>query len=81
MNTNTLSNNLVTGKIAGIVDWLAQKRTSLAASDSSDQLYQEIHQLKKTLSTAPTKPTRAVRDNYDSLEPVTEQQKIMDMAG
>lgn len=78
---NTPSENSVTEKISGIVDWFTRKRKSFTATDSSDALYEEIHQLKKTLSTAPTKPTRAVRSNNESLEPVTEQQKIMDMAG
>jgi hypothetical protein len=79
---NTPSENSVAEKISGIVDWFTQKRRKFTATDSSDALlYEEIHQLKKTLSTAPTKPTRAVRSNNESLEPVTEQQKIMDMAG
>jgi hypothetical protein len=78
---NTPSENLVTEKITGIVDWFTQKRKSFTSTDSSDALYAEIHQLKKTLATAPTKPTRAVRNKNESLEPVTEQQKIMDMAG
>jgi hypothetical protein len=78
---NTPSENPVTEKISGIVDWFTQKRKNFTATDSSDALYEEIDQLKKTLSTAPTKPTRAVRNNNESLEPVTEQQKIMDMAG
>ena len=78
---DTVASISVSERISGIVDWLIQKRTNLTANDSSDKLYQEIHQLKKTLTTAPTKPTRAVRGNNESLEPVTEQQKIMDMAG
>jgi hypothetical protein len=78
---NTPSENSVTEKISGIVDWFAQKRKSFTSTDSSDALYEEIHQLKKTLSVAPTKPTRVVRSKNESLEPVTEQQKIMDMAG
>ena len=80
---NTSSENSVTGRISGIVDWFTQKRKSFSfiATDSADALYEEIDLLKKTLATAPTKPTRAVRSKNESLEPVTEQQKIMDMAG
>ena len=80
---DTSSENSVTERLSGIVGWFAQKRKSFSftATDSSDALYEEIHHLKKALATAPTKPTRAVRTNNESLEPVTEQQKIMDMAG
>lgn len=78
---NTPSENSVTERISGIIDWFTQKRKRFTATDPSDALYEEIHQLKKTFSTAPTKPTRAVRSTNESLEPVTEQQKIMDMAG
>ena len=80
---NISSENFVTERISGIVDWFTQKRKSFrfTTTDSSDALYQEIHHLKKTITTAPTKPTRAVRGKNEPLEPVTEQQKIMDMAG
>jgi hypothetical protein len=80
---NISSENFVTERISGIVDWFTQKRKSFSftTTDSSDALYEEIHHLKKTLTTAPTKPTRAVRSKNEPLEPVTEQQKIMDMAG
>ena len=77
MNTPS---NMITEKISGMVDWLAQKRWDFVAKDTTDALQVEIHQLKKTLSNAPTRPTRAVR-NLKSLEPVTEQQKITDLAG
>ena len=77
MNT---SSNIITEKIHGIVDWLTQKRWQIVSPDTTDALQAEIHQLKRTLSNAPTRPTRAVRQR-ESLEPVTEQQKIMDMAG
>jgi flagellar hook-basal body complex protein FliE len=70
-----------TEKLSDIVDWFTQKRKEPTATDSSDALYEEIDQLKKTLATARTKPTQAVRGRNESLEPVTEQQKIMDMAG
>ena len=74
------SSNPFTERINGIVDWLTRKRWESASPDTADALQAEIHQLKKTLSNAPTRPTRAVRQR-ESLEPVTEQQKIMDMAG
>lgn len=74
---NTSSDKSITEKISGIVDWLTQKRWQTTPPDA---LHTEIHHLKETLSNAPTRPTRAVR-KFESTEPVTEQQKIMDLAG
>jgi len=74
---NSSSNKSITGKISGIVDWLTQKRWQ---ADTPDALHAEIHHLKETLSNAPTRPTRAVR-KFETVESVTEQQKIMDLAG
>ncbi len=68
-------------RLSGIVDWLIQKRQAITSTHSSDALYEEIHHLKKTLSTAPTKPTRVIRNKIETSEPVTEQQKLMDLAG
>ncbi|MBN1219586.1 MAG: hypothetical protein JXM69_11705 [Anaerolineae bacterium] len=76
----SLPSDTITEKISGIVDWLAQKHKHLTSTDGTDALQAEIHQLKRTLSTAPTRPMRPMR-KFESLEPVTEQQKIMDMAG
>ena len=78
MNTNSSSS--ITEKLASMVDWLTQKRGQFVSPPTTDALHTEIDQLKKMLSSAPTRPTRAIRKN-ESLEPVTEQQKILDMAG
>ena len=75
---DTESQNSIAKKLTGFVDWLAQKREQPATE--SDTLHAEIHQLKKALSNAPTRPTRIVRKR-EAVEPVTEQQKIMDLAG
>jgi hypothetical protein len=75
MNTPS---DVFTERIVGIVDWLTQRRWQ----SHPDTLHAEIYQMKKVLSNAPTRPTRAVRQSRnESVEPVTEQQKIMDMAG
>jgi hypothetical protein len=78
MNTQTPYS--IGEKLAGIVNWVTQKRQQFVSTETPDTLYTEIYQLKKTLSNAPTRPTRAVRKS-EPPEPVTEQQKIMDMAG
>ena len=77
---NTESQNPIIEKIAGIVDWLTQKRRELVSPDTADALHTEIYQLQQSLSSAPTRPTRTIRKR-ESMEPVTEQQKIMDLAG
>ena len=66
-------------KMVGFVDWLTNGRWQIVPSERVDELYTEIYQLEKTLAKAPTRPTR-VR-NSKSREPITEQQKIVDLAG
>ncbi len=51
------------------------------ANQTIDSLYPEIRQLEKKLATAPTRPSQVVRGNSRMLEPMTEQQKIMDISG
>jgi hypothetical protein len=51
----------------------------MVSSDRVDELYTEIYQLEKRLAKAPTRPVRV--QNPQSLEPITERQKIMDLAG
>ena len=77
------SNSSIAEKLTDIVDWLTQKRWQATSSPAeADMLYTEINQLKKALSSnAPTRPSRVVRSKPESLEPVTEQQKILDLAG
>jgi hypothetical protein len=77
---NTRLHSSVTQRLRGVVDWLTQKRWQIVSAQTTDALYTEIYQLKEALSNAPTRPTRTVR-KFESVEPVTEQQKFMDMAG
>jgi hypothetical protein len=77
---NTSSPSSIAERLKSIVDWFTQKRWQIVSTQTTDALYTEIHQLKKALSNAPTRPTRAVGKS-ELLEPVTEQQKFMDMAG
>jgi hypothetical protein len=77
---NTRSHSSVAERLRSFVDWLTEKRWQVVSTQTTDALYTEIHQLKKALSNAPTRPTHAVH-KFESPEPVTEQQKFMDMAG
>ena len=66
-------------KMVGLVEWVTNGRWQIVQSDRVDELYTEIYQLEKTLAKAPTRPMRVQKPK--SLEPITEQQKIMDLAG
>ena len=67
-------------KFVSLADWISQGRWHIVSSQTVDTLHAEIYQLEKTLANAPTRPTRTIR-NSKPLEPITEQQKIMDLAG
>lgn len=59
--------------------WLTNGRWQVIPAERVDELYTEIYQLEKTLANAPTRPMRL--RNSRPLEPLTEQQKVMDLAG
>ncbi|KPK03471.1 MAG: hypothetical protein AMJ56_19050 [Anaerolineae bacterium SG8_19] len=71
--------NRMMEKMVGLVEWVTNGRWQIVQSDRVDELYTEIYQLEKTLAKAPTRPMRVQKPK--SLEPITEQQKIMDLAG
>lgn len=71
---------LIFEKLGSLAGWLSQGRWQIVSSQTVDALHFEIYQLEKTLANAPTRPTRTVR-NPKPLEPITEQQKIVDLAG
>lgn len=66
-------------RLAGFIDWLTNGRWQVVPAETVDELYTEIYQLEKTLANAKTRPMRP--RNSRPLEPITEQQKIMDLAG
>ena len=66
-------------KLGGFIDWLTNGRWQVIPAARVDELYTEIYQLEKTLANAPTRPMRLHKSR--PLEPLTEQQKIMDLAG
>ncbi len=67
-------------KLMDFVYWLTKGHWQIVASKQVDALHAEIYQLEKTLASAPTRPTRTIRRSK-ALEPITEHQKIMDLAG
>ena len=64
-------------KVMVFFDQFVEKRWQTLADPPTDGLYSEIYRLEKRLSRTPTRPLHIVRQ----IEPVTEQQKIMDMSG
>ena len=71
--------NRLMEKIVSLVEWVTDGRWQIVPSERVDELYTEIYQLEKTLAKAPTRPMRV--KSPKSLEPISEQQKIMDLAG
>jgi hypothetical protein len=61
------------------VEWLSNGRRQILPAKTVDDLYTEIYKLENTLANAPTRPMRP--HSVRPLEPITEQQKIMDLAG
>lgn len=66
-------------RVGGLIGWLTNGRWQVIPAERVDELYTEIYQLERTLANAPTRPMRLRRSR--PLEPLTEQQKIMDLAG
>ncbi|HEX9921445.1 MAG TPA: hypothetical protein VGD99_02170 [Anaerolineae bacterium] len=73
------SGQILSEKLANLVDRLAESRRQITSTQNVDELYAEIRQREKLLANAPTRPTRVRKPQ--PLEPITEQQKIMDFAG
>ncbi len=65
-------------KLADFVNWLTNGHWQIVPTQAVDDLYAEIYHLEKTLASAPTRPTQIRKAK---LESITEQQKIMDLAG
>lgn len=76
MSTN--SHQDISEKLTNIFDWLTHKPWQALSMPSV--LSGPADELSRYPSNAPTRPSRIVRRS-ELLEPVTEQQKIMDLAG
>lgn len=66
-------------RLANLLAWLTKGGWQIVPSQTVDELQAEILHLEKTLANAPTRPMRT-RDSKP-LEPITERQRIMDLAG
>jgi hypothetical protein len=67
----------VVEKVALFFDQIVEKRWQTLPDQPTDDLYLEIYRLEKRLSRTQTRPLQISRQ----IEPITEQQKIMDMSG
>jgi len=72
-----LSSRSLINRLGRLVNWVTQGRWQIV-TPPIDTLQHEIYQLEKTLTD--TRPSQVVR-HARSPEPVTEQQKIIDLAG
>ena len=66
-------------RLANLLAWLTKGGWQIVPAQTVDELQAEILHLEKTLANAPTRPMRT-RDSKP-LEPITERQKIVDLAG
>ena len=66
----------ITSGVAGLVNRFTSEAWS-NASPPIDTISQEIYQLEQSLAEIATRPSRAIR----APQPLTEQQKILDLAG
>lgn len=67
-------------KMTLLLDRLVVNRQYVVASQAMDSLNEEVHRLEQALDDMATRPSRVIR-KPDLLEPITEQQKIIDLAG
>ncbi|MEW5957477.1 MAG: hypothetical protein AB1801_07130 [Chloroflexota bacterium] len=76
---NVLPTHDVMERLAGFIHRFTNGSWQVVPSQTVDDLYSEIYQLERTLANAPTRPMRVRKAR--PLEPLSEQQKIMDLAG
>ncbi len=76
-----LHSHIVIEKLIDFIGWLTLGRRQIAPARTMDPLYAEIYRLKKILTNAPTWSAYTAHSKPNPLEAVTEQQKIIDLAG
>ncbi len=76
-----LPGRVLSDKLISFIGWLRQERGQDVSPYSGDAFDQELHQLEQTLNDVSTRPSSIVRRLNNSLEPITEQQRIIDLAG
>jgi uncharacterized protein (DUF2249 family) len=80
MNLRQNSHSLIAGMLSLVRKVVAEEQPS-HLHQNIDALYSEIYHWQETLAKTPTRPSRVVRLNRQRLEPISEQQRIMDMSG
>ena len=76
-----VSNSALVKVVIGFVTKIIQGYWHPVSGQAVDTFYAEIHRLEQTLSYSSSLTDGVNRDKANLLEPVTEQQKIMDMSG
>lgn len=76
-----LKNNFVTRKFTKVVGWLTDHGEDFVVCPATESLYAEMEEIEQTLSKISTKPIKAIRDDSKPIHPITERQKLMDLAG
>lgn len=66
----------ITSGLSGLLDYITNEAWQ-TTSPPIDAISQEIHQLEQSLAEIATRPSRVIR----APQPLTEQQKIIDLAG
>lgn len=79
----TLTGRNIINRMIDFVDHFVEKRQQVRPPqtiNALDALYEEICRMEQALADMATRPSRIVR-NPKLVEPLTEQQKIIDLAG
>ena len=75
-----LKRQAIVAQVSAFVARITGHRWDIAPSQTVDALQQEIHQIEQSLNDVATRPSQVVR-KPQALTPLTEQQKIIDLAG
>ncbi len=72
-----LLRHVITNKLIAFVNLFIHDQWESASPPAKDALQQEIYQIEQSLVEIATRPSRVIRKP----QPLTEQQKIIDLAG
>lgn len=75
-----LSGRVIINRVTAFVERLVDKRHNVVASPQSDPINEEVCRIEQALADMFTRPNRRIC-KPEHLEPLTEQQKIIDLAG
>ncbi|MCB0208854.1 MAG: hypothetical protein KDJ52_05980 [Anaerolineae bacterium] len=75
-----LPGRVIMERVTALVGLFVDKQHDAFTSPLVDSVHEEIRRIEQTLADVATRPSRVVRKSELS-EPLTEQQKIIDLAG